>query len=145
MAVTKDRKFREWYTAIIALSAGITLSIVVMASLLRLIDSLGPQTGDIIAFPATRLLSVSTVSFTARRVGGTACLLDVPTIQKSGGSLVVESTRSEPNRTFQVHWAGTRTSSDREDCGDSADFLLNSYQITALVSAAGGMGPKVQN
>jgi hypothetical protein len=145
LAVTNDRKSGEWYAAIVALSAVITQGIVVTASLLRLIDSLGPQTGDIIAFPATRLPSVSTASFTARRTGGTSCLLDVPTIQNSGGSLVVESTRSEPDRTFQVHWAGTRTSSDREDCGDSADLLLDSYQISTLVSAAGGVGPKVQN
>jgi hypothetical protein len=145
LAVTNDRKPGEWHTAIIALSAVITLGIVVTTSLLRLIDRLGPQTGDIIAFPATRLPSVSMASFNARRAGGTSCLFDVPTIQKSGGSLVVESTWSEPGRTFQVHWAGARTSSDREDCGDSADLLLNSYQISALVSAAGGMGPKVQN
>jgi hypothetical protein len=145
LAATNDRRSVEWYTTIIALSAVITLGIVVTSSLLRLIDSLGPQTGDMIAFPATRLPSASTESFTARRTGGTSCLLDVPTIQKSGGSLVVESTRSEPDRTFQVHWAGTRTSGDREDCGGSADLLLDRYQISALVSAAGGMGPKVQN
>ncbi len=144
MAVTNDRKSGERYTAIIALSAAITLGVVVTSSLLRLIDSLGPQTGDIIAFTATRSPSVSTAIFSARRTVGTPCLLDLPTIQKSGGSLVIESTRSEPDRTFQVHWAGTQTSSDRDDCGDSADLLLNSDQISALVSAAGGMGAKAQ-
>jgi hypothetical protein len=145
LAVTNDWKSGEWFTAITALSAVITLGIVVTGSLMRLIDSLGPQTGDIIAFPATRSPSVSTESFAVRRAGGTSCLLDLQTIQKSGGSLLVESTRSEPDRTFQVHWAGMQTSSDRDDCGDSADLLLNSYQISALVSAAGGTGVKTQN
>jgi hypothetical protein len=145
LAVTNDRKSGEWHAAIIALSAAITLGIVVTASLLRLIDSLGPQTGDIIAFPATRLPSVSTASIIVGRAGGTLCLLDVPTMQKSGGSLVVESTQSQPDRTFQVHWAGTRTSGDREDCGAAADLRLNSDQISALISAAGGTGAKAQN
>ena len=92
--------------------------------------------------------SVSTASFVASRAiapDSMACILDVQTMQKSGGSLVVESTQSVPSRIFQVHWAGARTSNNRDDCGGSADLLLNSYQISALIFAAGGTGVKTQN
>ena len=51
-----------------------------------------------------------TASFVASRAiapDSMACILDVQTMQKSGGSLVVESTQSVPSRIFQVHWAGS--------------------------------------
>jgi hypothetical protein len=69
-------------------------------------------------------------------------VLDVHVVQKSGGSLVVEATRFEPNRGFQVHWAGVRPSDGREDCGGSVDLLLNGAQMGALIFAAGGTGVK---
>ena len=100
------------------------------------------------SFPATLVPSISTASFAASRViptSGTSCILDVPTMQKSGGSLVVESTQSEPGRIFQVHWAGARTSNDRDDCGGSADLLLNSNEIFSLIVAAGGTGVRAPN
>ena len=148
MTPTNDRKSGELSTAFMVVVVVITGGSLLAAGLLRLADRLGPQTGDIIAFPATRVPSVSTASFAASRAIGPdsmSCILDVQTMQKSGGSLVVESTQSEPSRIFQVHWAGARTSNDRDDCGGSADLLLNSYQISALIFAAGGTGVKTQN
>ena len=72
-------------------------------------------------------------------------MLDVHVMQKSGGSLVVEATRFEPERGFQVHWAGMRTSDGLEDCGGSVDLDMNSAQMGALIFAAGGTGVKAQN
>ena len=120
-------------------SAGILLTV----GLLRLADRMGPETGDIIAFPATRVPSASTTSFSARRaiaVDTMSCILDMQAMQKSGGSLVVESSQFEPSRIFRVHWAGVRASDGRDDCGGSADLLLKSNQISALIFAAGGTG-----
>ena len=148
MTPTNDRKSGDLYTAFKVIAVVIAMGIPLTAGLMRLVDRLGPQTGDIIAFPATRVPSDSTVSFAVNHaiaLDGMSCILDVQTMQKSGGSLVVESTQFEPSRIFKVHWAGARTSNDRDDCGRSADLLLNSYQITALISAAGGTGAKAQN
>ena len=145
---TNDRKSEELYTALVVTVIAITAGILLMSGMLWLVDSLGPQTGDIIAFPAMRIPSVSTASFTASRAiapDGMSCILDVQTIQKFGGSLVVESRQFEPSRIYQVHWAGTRTSGGRDDCGSSADLLLNSNQISVLIFAAGGTGVKAQN
>jgi hypothetical protein len=66
-------------------------------------------------------------------------------MQKSGGSLVVETAQFKPGLLFRVHWAGKRTSSDRDDCGRSADLLLNGNQISALIFAAGGTGVEAHN
>jgi hypothetical protein len=148
VAPTNDRKSGELYPAFIAIVVVITAGILLTVVLLQLADRLGPQTGDIIAFPATRVPSVSTASFTASRLiadGDMPCILDVQTMQRSGGSLVVESTRFEPKRIFQVHWAGAQTSNGRDDCGGSADLLLNTGQVSVLISAAGGTGVKAQN
>jgi hypothetical protein len=145
---TNHWKSGELYTALLVMVIAITTGILLMAALLRLVDRLGPQTGDIIAFPAVRLPSVSTASFAVSRAidpNSMSCILDVQIMQKSGGSLVVESTQFEPSRIFQVHWAGAQTSNDRDDCGGSADLLLNSNQVSALIFAAGGKGIKAQN
>jgi hypothetical protein len=145
---TNDRKSVERYTAFMVIAALIMACILLMAGLLQLADGRAPETGDIIDFPATRTPSLSTTSFAAKRAiaaGSMSCILDVQTMQRSGGSLVVETSKFNPSRIFQVHWAGPRTSSDHDDCGSSADLLLNGNQIAALVFAAGGKGVKGQN
>lgn len=148
MVPTGDRKSGEPYTSATILVAVVIAGILLTAGLQRLANDLGPQTGDIISFPATQLPSVSTASITvspAGAAGSAPCVLDVHVMQKSGGSLVIEATQVEPGRGFQVHWAGVRTSDGREDCGGSVDLLLNSAQIAALVFAAGGTGVKAPN
>ena len=148
MTPTNDRKSGDLYTAFKVIAVVIAMGIPLTAALMRLVDRLGPQTGDIIAFPATRVPSASTISFAVNHFIATdtmSCILDVQIMQKSGGSLVVESTQFEPSRIFKVHWAGARTSNDRDDCGGSADLQLNSYQISALIFAAGGTGAKAQD
>jgi hypothetical protein len=145
---TKDWKSGELYTALAVTVIVITAGILLTSGFLRLVDRLAPQIGDIIAFPATRVPSISSASFAASRViapDSVSCILDVQIMQKSGGSLVVESRQLEPSRIFQVHWAGGRTSNDRDDCGGSADLLLSGNQISALIFAAGGTGVKAQN
>jgi hypothetical protein len=63
-------------------------------------------------------------------------------MQRLGGSLLIEAVQIEPDRRFQVHWSGVRTSNSSEDCGSSADLLLNNAQVAALIFAAGGRGVK---
>lgn len=148
MAATNHRKTSKRYTAFLLLCVVLMMGIGLLESLLRLVDGLGPQIGDVIAFPATQAPLVNTASFSVSRAAdatGTPCTLDVPTMQKSGGSLVVVSKQYEPNQIFQAHWAGRRTSNEHDDCGDSAELLLNSNQLSALIFAAGGKGVKAQN
>lgn len=149
MTPTNNRKSGEPYAAATILVAIIIAGILLTAGLRRLADAFGPQTGDIISFPATQNPSITTTaSIMANTVGASGskpCILDVQIMQKSGGSFVVEATRLDPDLGFQVHWAGLRTSDGREDCGGSVDLLLNSTQIAALVFAAGGTGVKAQN
>lgn len=148
MTPTNDRKYGELHTIFVIMAIVITAGLALTAGLVRLVDTLAPQIGDIIAFQATPIPAVNTPSFTARRViapDSAPCMLDVETIQKSGGSLMVETSQFQPGRLFQVHWAGTRTSNSDDDCGSSADLLLNPNQIAALVFAAGGKGVKAPN
>ena len=148
MAPTNYRKSNEQRTELMVIAIVITAGILLMTGLFRLADRIAPQPGDIIAFPATRVPSVSTATFTARRAiapDSLSCTLDVQSIQRSGGSLVVETSQFMPSRIFRVHWSGVRTSSDSDDCGRSADLLLNSNQIGVLIFAAGGTGVKAQN
>jgi hypothetical protein len=136
----------ELHFALLAIATVIVIAITLTAGLLRLADNLGPQIGDIIAFPVARAPSVSTTVLMVDPVGASSrrrCALDVPVMQRSGGSLMIEAMQLKPDRRFQVHWAGTRTSGGQQDCGSSADLLLNQFQITTLVFAAGGKGVKV--
>jgi hypothetical protein len=67
-------------------------------------------------------------------------MLDLATMQKSGGSLVLERRGSEPDRLYRAHWSGLRTSQDAEDCGSQADLVLSRTDIDTLATAAGGFG-----
>jgi hypothetical protein len=145
---TNDRRSGEPYAAAAIMAAVIIAGILLTTGLRRLADDWGPQTGDIISFPATKMPSISTASITVNPAGASIsrpCVLDVHVMQKFGGSLVVEVTRFEPERGFQVHWAGVRTGDGLEDCGGSVDLDLNSAQMGALIFAAGGTGVKAQN
>jgi hypothetical protein len=145
---TNRRKLGEPYVVVTILATVVMAGILLAVGLRRLAGDWEPRTGDIISFPATQIPSISTASITVNPAGSPSnrpCVLDVHVMQKSGGSLVVEATRFEPNRGFQVHWAGVRTSDGREDCGGSVDLLLNGAQIGALIFAAGGTGVKAPN
>lgn len=145
---TNERKSGDRYIAFMVIAAAITACILLMLGLAQLASGRAPETGDIIAFPGTRTPLISATSFTARRAittSGMSCTLDVQTMQRSGGSLVVEASEFSPSRIFRVHWAGVRTSSNHDDCGSSADLLLNNNQIFALIFAAGGKGVKAQD
>ena len=104
-------------------------------------EELGPRVGDLVAFdPAHRAPFTSDARLTAYRPQQEACVLDVATMQKSGGSLVLERRGSGPDRPYQAHWSGRRTSQDANDCGSQADLVLSRNDIDTLATAAGGFG-----
>ena len=55
-------------------------------------------------------------------VPAATCSLRPAIMAAEGGSLVVEQRLQSP-RTFQVHWAGIRTSTGGSDCGGSVELL----------------------
>ena len=67
-----------------------------------------------------------------------AAWLDLNVLQRSGGSLVVESQMIEAKGSFKVHWAGQRTAADSGNCGSNADLILSKRELRVLASAAGG-------
>ncbi len=89
MIPTNDRRSGEPYAAAAIMAAVIIAGILLTTGLRRLADDWGPQTGDIISFPATKIPSISTASITVNAAGASAsrpCVLDVHVMQKSGGS-----------------------------------------------------------
>jgi hypothetical protein len=92
-----------------------------------------PHVGDMIAFHPTRATSAGKRLTVLTRAGST-CALELGTLQGSGGSFIVE--RPAPGDRFIVHWAGQRTSRGNEDCGPSADVLLDAQQLGMLGTAA---------
>ena len=145
MTPTNQRKSNETSAVVLVVAILAIAGIVIIVGLSDLADRLGPQLGDIVAFLPRRLPSSSTASITVSPMnadGRKTCVLDAQVIQKSGGSLVIESAQARPDDIFKVHWAGLRTSDGQQDCGSSADFLLNRVQIAALIFAAGGKGAR---
>jgi hypothetical protein len=124
------------------MAAAILLAVVSgMAGVLRQVADSGPQVGDLVAFdPAHRAPFSSAARLTANRPRQTSCVLDVATMQRSGGSLVVERRGIAPDRLYRAHWSGPRTSEDVDDCGTQADLVLSQNDIDTLATAAGGFG-----
>jgi hypothetical protein len=112
-----------------------------MVGIVRQAAELGPKVGDLVAFdPQHHDAFDSTARLTAKRLQQNTCVLDVATMQKSGGSIVVERRGADPDRLYQAHWSGLRTSEDTNDCGRDADLLLSAVDIGTLATAAGGFG-----
>jgi hypothetical protein len=146
MTPTNNRESGELRAVFVALAALAILGLILTAGLMQLADNLAPRIGDIISFPVTKTPSTSTAAITADPTGILSrrpCILDVQVMQSLGGSLLIEGVQIEPDRKFQVHWSGVRTSNSAEDCGSSADLLLNNAQVAALIFAAGGRGVRV--
>ena len=101
----------------------------------------GPKLGDIIAFDPARPFPFETgLRLIAGQAAQKNCVLDLDTIRRWGGSLVIEQRASAPDRLHRAHWAGPGTSEDTTDCGPAADLLLSAADVSTLAAAAGGFG-----
>jgi hypothetical protein len=141
--MTNDDKSNDLYVALAGMGLVCVVLVVTIVNTLRLVDKLGPRIGDIITFSPAKTISPDAqeeVTVTTNPAGGLAairCVLDPRTMLASGGSLVIEAVWPKPNPSYRVHWAGTRTSDGRTDCGAQAEFLLSQPDIVALHLAAG--------
>jgi hypothetical protein len=125
--------------ALASLIAALLVSSVAMVSAATRIDS-GPQVGDILVFPRGARMPTDwefTVMTTA--VPAATCSLRPDIMATEGGSLVVEQRLRSP-RTFQVHWAGIRTSTGGSDCGSSAELVVSNADLQLLSNVVGGPG-----
>jgi len=102
----------------------------------------GPELGDLIAFPARAAPDTATPTLSVSRDDGTSCVLDVATIQREGGSLVVVRRDISHSLILRVQWVGRRSAPGADDCGASTNLLLNKAEMTALLFAAGGYWPR---
>jgi hypothetical protein len=127
-------------TAVLAsLIAGLLVTGVAMVLAATTFD-VGPKVGDILVFrqgarmPNDWEFTVATAASPA-----VTCSLQPEAMASGGGSLVVEK-RFEQPRTFQVHWAGVRTSDATGDCGNSAELVVQRPDLQLLSNAVGGAG-----
>ncbi len=112
-----------------------------MAALAQKAADIRPQVGDVVAFDPSRPEPVdNSVRLMAGRPRQTSCVLDVATMVRSGGSLIVEQRITGAARIYHAHWAGPRTSGDSLDCGSEADLVLSQVDLNTLAEAAGGFG-----
>jgi hypothetical protein len=105
----------------------------------------GPGVGDMISFDPSAVMSDDLQPQTVvARNGERECMLDLDTLHKRGGSLVIETRVPGNPPRYQVHWAGKRSSPGQYDCGTSAELTLDSANLDMLAMAAGGWGPMHQ-
>jgi hypothetical protein len=103
----------------------------------------GPCVGDIITFEQSTDASPDAnenVRLSVSREHRPSCVLDLDVITHRGGSLVLEARVPGTSRAFFLHWAGERTSADAEDCGQTADLVVDRRDIDILAVTAGGYG-----
>jgi hypothetical protein len=81
---------------------------------------------------------MSPILIAVSRPGQYGCILNLDTLHRTGGSLIVEARLAHPAPAFRLHWAGGRTSSDGGDCGHDADMIIQSDDLESLVHAASG-------
>jgi hypothetical protein len=136
-----DRKTSQTAQSLLIAAAMLLAVTSGMVGIVRQVGDLGPRVGDLVTFdPLHRVSFDSSAQVTADRPGSGKCMLDIATIQRSGGSLMVERRGAGPDRLYQAHWSGLRTSEDTNDCGRDADLVLSSVDIGTLATAAGGYG-----
>jgi len=135
----QNRSKTLWLPVQVALFGLILLSGI--AQVRQLVEKAGPKLGDFIVFsPDQKDGSSGLTSLTVRRTDGGTCVLDVATLRRGWGSLVIEARYATPKRVFQAHLSGQGTGAGPDDCGRSADLLLRPDELTALAVAAGGYG-----
>jgi hypothetical protein len=100
-----------------------------------------PAVGDIIVFkPGEASPDDRDLRIAVYRPGQYGCVLSLGTLQRTGGSLIVEARLAHPALAFRLHWAGARTSTDGGDCGGSADMIVQPEDLESLVREADGYG-----
>ncbi|MGE0419530.1 MAG: hypothetical protein AB7O80_22215 [Acetobacteraceae bacterium] len=116
------------------------------ASLMMQWEGGRPSVGDMVVFqpgsPDRELWRVAVVATTVPDAMSTSrtCILNSRVMVATGGSLVIEARLPGKSPRFRLHWAGPRTAHGDQDCGPSADLLVDRVDLRKLATAAGGFG-----
>jgi hypothetical protein len=139
---TRNDNFNRLLPAAIFSAATLLVATGAMSVISALAVS-GPSVGDIITFelsPEPTAAADENVRLSVDRENRPSCVLDLDIITHRGGSMVLEARVPGTSRAFFLHWAGERTSSDAEDCGQTADLVVDRRDIDILALTAGGYG-----
>ncbi len=136
--------FAAWLPVLAAMAIMVTGC--VSTFLVLQLDEFRPKVGDIVVFrPGSQdtdmwqmNIPATIISRTGQPVG--ECSLDPNAMAANGGSLVVESRRSEPSLQYVVHWVGTPASPPAGGCGSDVDVMVSRTDLQRLANAAGGFG-----
>jgi hypothetical protein len=125
------------------LVAGV-LGVLILGTTIEIVQraaSLGPKVGDMVAYNGERDVSSDPgMRLDVTRADGKACVVDLATLRRGKGSLVVEERHPAPGRSYRVHWSGGPTSAGETNCGDGVDLTLKNDSLAAMAMAAGGYG-----
>jgi hypothetical protein len=140
MAQTNDDNSSDFSIALAKLSLLVIVAAMTLVGMLRLVDHFRPRVGDIITFDPGKIASSDMETrIDVMRDGipsAIACLLDVRVMRMSGGSFIIEATRSDQRFAYRVHWAGGPTGDGLTNCGVSADLYLSQEELGVLKGAA---------
>jgi hypothetical protein len=142
MTPANDDNSRDRYGVLVGIGLVVLVAILLVASLLRLANELGPQIGAIIAFePVQAEFNETRVRIVVLRIGKSSsspCVLDAHVMLTSGGSLLIDAIPFDLHAAVHVHWIGKHTSDGVNDCGATADLLVTREDIATLAVAASG-------
>jgi hypothetical protein len=123
-----------------ALAGGAVLASGLCATVLSALP-INPIVGDILVFASSEVSPDQTaLRVIAQRTGRPDCVLDLGTMLRAGGSLVVEARIEQPAPLFRLHWAGQQTGGEADDCGSDVNVLVEANALNRLAMAAGGYG-----
>ena len=148
MTPANDGNSSDLYGVLAGIGLVVLVAVLLIVSLSRLANELGPRIGTIMAFEPRQTESNDTqVRITTLRIdesSPSSCVLDAHVMLASGGSLLIDAVPFDALRRVRVHWIGARTSDSVNDCGAVADLLLTREDIAALAVAASGSGLAVK-
>nr|WP_294546708.1 hypothetical protein [uncultured Rhodopila sp.] len=136
--------FAAWLPVLAAMAIMVTGC--VSTFLVLQLDEFRPKVGDIVVFrPGSQDADMWQMNIPATPVSATGqpageCSLDPNAMAATGGSLVVESRRTEPSLQYVVHWVGMQTYAKPGSCGSDVDVLVSRTDLQRLANAAGGFG-----
>jgi hypothetical protein len=110
------------------------------------LDEFRPKIGDIVVFkpglqdPDMWQMTIPAQMVSSKGAPAGRCVLDPDVIAKKGGSLIVEGLQLKPSLEYMVHWAGSRSTHGRENCGTNTELTVSRTNLQRLANAAGGFG-----
>jgi hypothetical protein len=136
--------FAAWLPVLAAMAIMVTGCL--STFLVLQLDEFRPKVGDIVVFkPGSQdtdmwQMTIPATVMSADGVPAGECSLDPNVMAADGGSLVVESRRTEPSLQYVVHWAGAGTAKPAGNCGLDANLMVSRTDLQRLANAAGGFG-----